>query len=89
MSRGPGIIEQRLVAAVEKALGRTFTIEELTARAYPGEELTRDRLDTVRRVARKLAERRSWYVGRDAGPFRKLKPGEKKRPWHLCYGKFP
>lgn len=50
MSRGPGIVQHRLRAALEAEPARRFTVEELAALAYPGEEISRVRLSSVRRA---------------------------------------
>ena len=50
MSRGAGIIQRRLQATLEGEPNRRFTIEELAARAFPGEAIGRAQLVSVRRA---------------------------------------
>ena len=54
MSRGLGIVQRRLQAALDGEPKRRFTIEELAAQAFPGELLGRAQLVSVRRALRAL-----------------------------------
>jgi hypothetical protein len=53
MSRGPGVIQRRLIAAFHEP-GRRFTVEELAEIAFPGEPLERKHAVSVRRALKKL-----------------------------------
>ncbi len=50
MSRGPGIIQRQLIAALQGEPLRHFTVEELAALAYPDHEVGRAQLVGVRRA---------------------------------------
>jgi hypothetical protein len=58
MSRGPGIVQRRLVAALQAEPARRFTVEELTAIAFPAAEVGRAGLASVRRALIGLAVHR-------------------------------
>jgi len=55
MSRGPGKIQKRIVAAFASDPDRIFTYRELAAIAYPGQAIDRAKLEAVRRAASRLA----------------------------------
>ncbi|CCB65378.1 protein of unknown function [Hyphomicrobium sp. MC1] len=52
MSKGQGKV-QRAIAAILQQSSAPMTIEELAARVYPDQPLTRSRLNAVRSVVRK------------------------------------
>ena len=54
MSRGPGIVQRRLIAAIQGEPGRLFTVEELAEIAFPGEPIERKHLVSVRRALKNL-----------------------------------
>jgi hypothetical protein len=49
MSRGLGVVQRRLMAALDE-LGRRFAVEELAGIAFPGEPIERVHLVSVRRA---------------------------------------
>jgi hypothetical protein len=49
MSRGAGVVQRRLIAALDE-LGRRFTAEALAEIAFPGEPIERKHLVSVRRA---------------------------------------
>jgi hypothetical protein len=53
MSRGAGIVQRRLIAALDE-LGYRFTVEELAEIAFPGEPIERKHLVSVRRALENL-----------------------------------
>ena len=53
MSRGPGVVQRRLIAAFREP-GRRFTVEELVEIAFPGEPIERKHAVSVRRALKKL-----------------------------------
>jgi hypothetical protein len=53
MSRGLGVVQRRLMAALDE-LGRRFAVEELAGIAFPGEPIERVHLVSVRRALQKL-----------------------------------
>jgi hypothetical protein len=53
MSRGLGVVQRRLVAALDE-LGRRFAVEELAEIAFPGEPIERMHLVSVRRALQNL-----------------------------------
>jgi hypothetical protein len=55
MSRGLGQVQRRLLAALQAEPSRRFTVEELAALAYPGEEIDCSRLSSARRGLRGLS----------------------------------
>jgi hypothetical protein len=63
MSRGPGIVQRRLRAALQGEPARHFTVEELAAVAFPSEPVGRAQLASVRRALKGLAVTR-FRVGR-------------------------
>ena len=55
MSRGPGIVQRSLIAALQGEPDRWFTIDELTEIAYPGEAVGHKHSSSVRRALKKLS----------------------------------
>lgn len=53
MSRGPGVVQRSLIAAIHER-GRRFTVEELAEIAFPGEPIERKHLVSVRRALENL-----------------------------------
>ncbi len=51
MSRGPGIVQRKIFAALKAEPGRWFTVLELAEAVY-GEPVKREHLEAVRRVLR-------------------------------------
>ncbi|HZZ63767.1 MAG TPA: hypothetical protein VFE63_21825 [Roseiarcus sp.] len=54
MSRGPGIVQRRLIAAFQSEPTRHFTVEQLAAIAFPGEPIERKHAVSVRRALKRL-----------------------------------
>jgi hypothetical protein len=54
MSRGPGIVQRRLIAAIQGEPGRLFTVKELAEIAFPGEPIERKHEVTVLRALKNL-----------------------------------
>lgn len=54
MSRGPGIVQRRIMAAFEDQPAKRFTVEELCELAYPGEAIERKHKESVRRALNKI-----------------------------------
>jgi hypothetical protein len=54
MSRGVGIVQRRLIAALDEPR-RRFTVEELAEIAFPGEVIERKHEVSVRRALKNLA----------------------------------
>ena len=54
MSRGPGIVQRRLIAALQNEPTRRFTVEQLAAIAFPGEQIERKHAVSVRRALKNL-----------------------------------
>jgi len=54
MSRGPGIVQRRLIAALQAK--RRFTVEEFAELAFPGEPIERKHLVSVRRALKALKD---------------------------------
>lgn len=77
MSRGLGIVQRRLQAALEGEPKRRFTIEELAARAFPGEAIGRAQLVSVRRALAGL-KTKSCRAGRSG-----------ERGWHYVVARAP
>ena len=59
MSRGFGAIQRRLQAALEAEPARRFTVAELVAQTYPGENVERAKFVSVRRALNALAIERA------------------------------
>ena len=53
MSHGPGVVQRRLIAALDEP-GRRFTVEELAEIAFPGETIERKHEVSVRRALKNL-----------------------------------
>ena len=53
MSRGAGIVQRWLIAALGE-LGRRFTVDDLSKIAFPGEPMRRHHLVSVRRALQNL-----------------------------------
>jgi hypothetical protein len=53
MSRGPGVVQRRLIAAFHEP-GRRFTVEELVEIVFPGEPIERKHAVSVRRALKNL-----------------------------------
>ena len=77
MSRGPGVVQRRLQAALEGEPKRRFKIEELAARAFPGEAISRAQLVSVRRALAGL-KTESCRAGRSG-----------ERGWHYFVARAP
>ena len=54
MSRGAGIVQRRLVAAIQAEPKRLFTVEELAKIVFPDELIERKHLVSVRRALKNL-----------------------------------
>jgi len=54
MSRGPGIVQRRLIAALQNEPTRRFTVEQLAEIAFPGEQIERKHAGSVRRALKNL-----------------------------------
>jgi hypothetical protein len=54
MSRGAGIVQRRLIAALDEP-GRRYAIQELAKIAFPGEPIERKHEVSVRRALKNLA----------------------------------
>ena len=54
MSRGPGIVQRRLIAAFQSEPTRHFTVEQLAEIVFPGEQIERKHAVSVRRALKKL-----------------------------------
>ena len=54
MSRGPGIVQRRLIAALQSKPTRRFTVEQLAEIAFPGEQIERKHAASVRRALKNL-----------------------------------
>ena len=77
MSRGSGVVQRRLQATLEGEPKRRFTIEELAARAFPGEAIGRAQLVSVRRALGALPVERC-RAGRSG-----------ERGWHYVVARAP
>lgn len=53
MSRGQGVVQRSLIAALDER-GRRFTVEELAEIAFPGEPIERKHWVSVRRALKNL-----------------------------------
>jgi hypothetical protein len=89
MSRGPGNIQRRLIAAFAGATGaraHAFSIEELAEAAFPGEDIERKHLVYVRAALKTLPLKLETYQHAEN---RGREEGERRRPWRLyvrCLG---
>ena len=54
MSRGLGVVQRRLIAALQAEPKRLFTVEELAEIAFPGEPIERKHWVSVRRALKNL-----------------------------------
>jgi hypothetical protein len=54
MSRGPGILQRRLIAAFQSEPTRRFTVEQLSAIAFPGQPIERKHAVSARRALKNL-----------------------------------
>jgi hypothetical protein len=54
MSRGPGVVQRRVIAALQSEPGRRFTVKKLAEIAFPGETIERTHEVSVRRALRSL-----------------------------------
>ncbi len=54
MSRGPGIVQRRLIAAFQCEPTQHFTVEQLAEIAFPGEQIERKHAVSVRRALKDL-----------------------------------
>jgi hypothetical protein len=54
MSRGPGNVQRRLIAAFEGERAQRFSVQELAEVAFPGETIERTHMVSVRRALRNL-----------------------------------
>jgi len=54
MSRGPGIVQRRLIAAFQSEPTLRFAVEQLAEIAYPGEQIERKHAVSVRRALKNL-----------------------------------
>jgi hypothetical protein len=77
MSRGPGIVQRRLIATFQSEPTRHFTVEQLAAIAYPGEQIERKHEVSVRWALKNLP-------GLDLQLYRAAKP--RCRNWRLIFG---
>jgi hypothetical protein len=55
MSRGPGVVQRRLIAAFQVETGRR-TVKEFAEIAFPGETIERKHLVSVRRALKNLPD---------------------------------
>ncbi len=82
MSRGAGSVQRGIIAAFEAAPGRRFTVEELAAEVYLGQEIERKHLVSVRRALDKvvpklgLARSRAGKSGQGGWRYRIGLPGK-------------
>ncbi|MHA6729625.1 hypothetical protein [Devosia sp. A369] len=56
MSRGFGVVQQRIIAVYEQQPQGSWTVEQLAAMVYPGAALGRAHKESVRRALAKLGE---------------------------------
>jgi hypothetical protein len=54
MSRGPGIVQRRVIAAFQSAPTRHFTVEQLAQVVFLGAQIERKHAVSVRRALKKL-----------------------------------
>ena len=54
MSRGPGIVQRRLIAAFHSEPTQRFTVEQLAEIVFPGEQIERKHAASVRRALKNL-----------------------------------
>ncbi len=54
MSRGLGVVQRRIIAALQAEPMRLFTVEELAEIAFPGEPIERKHAGSVRRALKNL-----------------------------------
>ncbi len=54
MSRGPGVVQRRLIAAFQSEPTRRFTVEQLAEIAFPGQQIERKHEVSVRRALKDL-----------------------------------
>jgi hypothetical protein len=76
MSRGPGIIQRRVVAALEAEPTRRFTTEDLAAIVYSGEAIGHKHLSSVRRALSKASP---------AGKLRRQREGRYGTPGYKTF----
>ena len=77
MSSGPGIVQRRLIAALQSEPTRRFTVEQLAEIAFPGEQIERKHVVSVRRALKNLP-------GLDLHVFRAGKP--RAHGWRYVVG---
>ena len=66
MSRGPGI-QKAIEEALKSSLDKVWSTRDLALRAYPGEPVTPDRTNAVRRAADIVAGQLGWRRQRSVG----------------------
>ena len=81
MSRGAGVVQRRIIAALQAEPWQHFTVEELTEIAFPGEPIERKHLVSVRRALKALKN----LPGLDLHFYRAGKPGA--RGWSYTVGR--
>ncbi len=54
MSRGPGVVQRKLISAFQSEPTRRFTVEQLAEIAFPGEQIERKHAVSVRRALKNL-----------------------------------
>jgi hypothetical protein len=75
MSRGLGIVQMRILTALQAELGKQFTVEQLCSLVFPGEVIQTKHRQSVRRAIRCLRKTNGLQVIR-AGHL-------KSSGWHL------
>ena len=79
MSRGPGIVQRRLIAAFQSEPTRHFKVEQLAEIVFPGEQIERKHAVSVRRALENLPglDLQSWRSAKPRGHgWRVVKLGE-------------
>ena len=68
MSRGRGIVQRRLIEAIQGEPCRLFAVEELAEIAFPGELVERKHAVSVRRALKSLPGLDLYRAGRSSTP---------------------
>lgn len=72
MSKGPGIIQRRVVEAFEASPNAWLSIDDLAAHCYPGEAVEKKHRDSVGRAVRAMTGIRRMTRGLDTGAGHKV-----------------
>jgi hypothetical protein len=56
MSRGPGVVQRRMIEAIQGEPARRFTVGQLAEIAFPGEPIERKHAVSVRRALKNLSD---------------------------------